>query len=180
MTTTRAPRVRKPRRTPAEMFLDTIKDVVLAAGRSDEDLLSPAAEHFHLRVENGGYMPLVIEAFTVHLERPILGAVAHRVLSVAHYFESNGDLVADPEVELLAGRLLPLAITQGFFGRRVVGQLDEDRGQFLVSPSGQREVKNFAGMWARNIREQGFAEAARQAVLLRQHGYVEGGAPTPE
>jgi len=42
---------------------------------------------FHVRFEKTGYQPLVIER---HGD----------MISVAHYFEQNGDLIADPDVEL--------------------------------------------------------------------------------
>jgi hypothetical protein len=44
-------------------------------------------DSFHVRFEKTGYQPLVIER---HSE----------MISVAHYFEQNGDLIADPDVEV--------------------------------------------------------------------------------
>lgn len=44
-------------------------------------------DSFHVRFEKTGYQPLVIER---HCE----------MISVAHYFEQNGDLIADPDVEV--------------------------------------------------------------------------------
>ena len=48
--------------------------------------LDLTAEQSHLRLENKGYMPLVIEK------------TGKNLVSVAHYYEQNGDLIADPDV----------------------------------------------------------------------------------
>ncbi len=60
-------------------------------------------ETFHVRFDKHGYQRLVIER---HGEQ----------ISVAHYFEQNGDLVADRDVELHYPSWVPTTITQAFFG----------------------------------------------------------------
>jgi hypothetical protein len=47
-----------------------------------------------LKIENPPFMPLVIEAWG----SPILGE--KRRISLAHYFEQEGDLIPGPEVEI--------------------------------------------------------------------------------
>jgi uncharacterized protein DUF6908 len=44
-------------------------------------------ETFHVRFDKPGYQRLVIERHG-------------NMISVAHYFEQNGDLIADPDVEV--------------------------------------------------------------------------------
>ena len=73
-------------------FLETIFEIVKAAQQWDR--FTQRGQHFHLKIENEPYMPLVIEAW----DSPIPGE--GRRISVAHYFESNGDLVPDPEVDI--------------------------------------------------------------------------------
>src|SRR5690606_17824898 len=64
-------------------------------------------DSFHVRFEKTGYQPLVIER---HGE----------MISVAHYFEQNGDLIADPDVELHYPSWGPTGITQAPIGDRHV------------------------------------------------------------
>jgi hypothetical protein len=55
-------------------------------------------EGYHLKLEQEGLMPLVIEAW---------GVGKGRRISVAHYYEQNGDLIADPDI-LMDGEGQPL------------------------------------------------------------------------
>jgi hypothetical protein len=98
---------------------------------------------FHVRFDMPGYQRLVIER---HGE----------LISVAHYFEQNGDLVPDPEVELHYPTWFPTAITQAFGYRRE--KFIQREGQTLVDTRFHREVSSFLNMWARNIHAQGWAQ----------------------
>lgn len=104
------------------------------------DAFQTAAE-FHLRIENSPYMPLVIER---------LGDV----ISVAHYGELNGDAIRDPELTFNLD-WIPTSITQDPVGR-YVEVFFTDNGQQMYRPKLLKELKSFAAMWARNIKEQGF------------------------
>ncbi len=118
-----------------------------------------ASTDFHLRIENEPWMPLVIER---HGDE----------ISVAHYGELNGDAIRDPEVTF---RLdwTPTSITQDPVGRyaEVFPIVD---GQQMVRPALLRELKSFASLWARNLKEQGFtdddvvATSLTHAVLLNR------------
>ena len=100
-------------------------------------------ESFHVRFDKTGYQRLVIERHG-------------KMISVAHYFEQNGDLVADPDVELHYPSWVPTAITQSYFGYR--HKFIERDGKTFVDPRFNREVSSFLGLWARNIKMQGWAE----------------------
>lgn len=76
-------------------------------------------------------------------------------ISVAHYFEQNGDLIADPDVELHYPTWTPTAITQVLGYRRE--KFIELDGKTLVDTRFHREVSSFLAMWARNIQAQGWA-----------------------
>ena len=73
-------------------------------------------DSFHVRFEKTGYQPLVIER---HGE----------MISVAHYFEQNGDLIADPDGRQdlhrhplpQAGLLLPEHVGAQYQGTRLGG-----------------------------------------------------------
>ena len=98
---------------------------------------------FHVRFDMSGYQRLVIER---HGE----------LISVAHYFEQNGDLVPDPDVELHYPTWTPTAITQAIGYRRE--KFIERDGRTLVDTRFDREVSSFLSMWARNIQAQGWAQ----------------------
>lgn len=97
---------------------------------------------FHVRFDKPGYQRLVIER---HGE----------MISVAHYYEQNGDLVADPDVELHYPSWTPTAITQVFGYRAKFTQRD---GKTYIDTRFHREVSAFLVLWARNIKAQGWAE----------------------
>lgn len=98
---------------------------------------------FHVRFDMSGYQRLVIER---HGE----------LISVAHYFEQNGDLIPDPDVELHYPTWTPTAITQAIGYRRE--KFIERDGRTLVDTRFDREVSSFLNMWARNIQAQGWAQ----------------------
>ena len=98
---------------------------------------------FHVRFDMSGYQRLVIER---HGE----------LISVAPYFEQNGDLVPDPDVELHYPTWTPTAITQAIGYRRE--KFIERDGRTLVDTRFDREVSSFLSMWARNIHAQGWAQ----------------------
>jgi len=101
---------------------------------------------FHVRFDKPGYQRLVIER---HGE----------LISVAHYFEQNGDLIADPDVELHYPSWVPTAITQAFFGYRT--KFVERDGKTYVDTRFHKQVSEFLTMWARNIKAQGWAEGGK-------------------
>lgn len=103
-------------------------------------------DSFHVRFDKTGYQRLVIER---HGE----------LISVAHYFEQNGDLVADPDVELHYPTWVPTAITQAFFGYRQ--KFFERDGKTFVDTRFHKEVSSFLTLWARNIKAQGWAEGGK-------------------
>ena len=92
-----------------------------------------ASDEFHLRLQMKSYMPLVIERIG-------------NMISVAHYYEQNGDLIADPDVELNFATWEPTAIQQVFGYTRVTDERT------------RRDIASFLDLWAFNIQEQGWAE----------------------
>jgi hypothetical protein len=101
----------------------------------------------HLRLELPGYDRLVMEA------------IGGQRVSVAHYFELNGDLVADPDVVFFTGdgRWLPMEITQALGGYRRYAELANDDQQLdCLDPRGQADLAAFAEFWAQNLRDQGW------------------------
>ncbi|MFZ5903192.1 MAG: DUF6908 domain-containing protein [Chloroflexota bacterium] len=121
------------------LFQETIEHLLksrhlLDAFQSQED--------FHVRFDMPPYQPLVIERHG-------------GLISVAHYFEQNGDLIADPDVELHYPSWIPTAITQAHGYRRE--KFIERDGKTFVDTRFHREVSSFLALWARNIKAQGWA-----------------------
>ena len=100
---------------------------------------------FHVRFDMPGFDRLVIER---------LGSL----ISVAHYYEQNGDLIADPEVEFHFPTWFPTAITQVLSGRRE--KFTTRNGKEYVDMKFHSEVTIFLAMWGRNIRAQGWDKAS--------------------
>jgi hypothetical protein len=76
------------------------------------------------------------------------------LFSVAHYYESNGDLCCDPDVTLVrtADGWSPVSF-QNSIAYRVAVRFGAD-GTVEVDEREQRELISFVGTWMANIREQ--------------------------
>ncbi|MEO8901159.1 MAG: hypothetical protein ABI488_05750 [Polyangiaceae bacterium] len=96
---------------------------------------------------NGAFMPAHVE---------LVGRNEHGVVfSVAHYYQANGDLVADPEMELLRdqdGSWYPVSITMTL-GRKQALLLGEG-GKARVDEKEYRAELRFLSVWMKNIKSQ--------------------------
>jgi hypothetical protein len=104
-------------------------------------------EDFHLIIENQPFMPLVIEKHG-------------QSISVTHYLETNGDLIPDPDLELIIGadgEWYPVALQfcTGLYRR---ARFWKD-GKEFVNPKEMADQRYFSNIWARNLRDQGFITA---------------------
>jgi hypothetical protein len=111
-----------------------------------------------IKVKNEGYMDLVIEYVGV-------GPRGCPLVSVAHYFEQNGDLCADPDLVMEwmvpAGKWLPVSFKNDAFGYYVEAVRRE--GDALIEDSGAvADILAFQRSFDMNLRTQGFVEAARR------------------
>lgn len=95
--------------------------------------------------KGGAYMQVSVECLTE----------GH--YSVSHYFEQNGDLVPDPDMEFYkaeTGAWMPVNITMatGYYTKALSfggnGQIAS------YSPGALRDLVQFANMWMRNIKDQ--------------------------
>lgn len=134
-------------------FLEAVLAIVTAAGQLER--LKQRGAHFTLHIENGDYMPLVIEVW----DSPITGE--GRRISVAHYRNVEGDLVGDPEVEIRDDGF-PIELTQLDWYTPVVAYYDERGTQWFYNRA-LRDVRHFLDTtWGPNLLAQGFVQAARQ------------------
>jgi len=140
-------------------LLTTIKAIVKAAHQ--EETFS-TADHFHIRIENPPYMPLVIESWAV--SDPFLGETRH--ISIAHYREQCGDLVADPEMELMDNGY-PVHIQMGATDYYRTSYRHDAQGIAYVNMRERADQMSFMRTWARNLRAQGFITAAQSSSIPR-------------
>lgn len=105
-----------------------------------------------IRLLNPPYMRLVIEAIGD-------GPRGLPAISVAHYYEQNGDLMRDPEMvfEIGPDGWAPVSFWQdnlGFYQEAVV----LTGGKVFVRQDIVADLKTFARDWDRNIAAQGFLD----------------------
>jgi hypothetical protein len=92
-------------------------------------------------------------------------------ISVAHYFEMNGDLVAEPDIVFFVDfteAWFPISISQSLTGWREYAELN-DAGTAVVRyrHQAQKGLAEFAEMWAQNIKDQGWLEDGVRFVYAR-------------
>ena len=119
------------------------------AKKHSVDFSQPGA---HLRLENEPYERLVIEN------------VGRDRVSIAHYYEQNGDLIADPDIVFKTDALewYPIEIQQPqimLMGRVMGGyqhfvNFGPDDQPISYNKEQQADCAHFAKQWAHNIREQ--------------------------
>lgn len=142
------------RRKPMQVSIEAI---IEAAGRTEE--FKRAIRNrgsFHLKLTNGNYQPLVIE-------------VTHEgYVSLMHYYIQEGDVMRDPEIVFNPATWYGIEITQDMFARY----------QRLRPNQYSPGIEELARVWAKNLREQGWIEAA--AEWKQQQEAARQPAPTPE
>jgi hypothetical protein len=129
------------------------------------DLFGGLAGFRHVRLEAPGFLPLVIEAIGT-------GPRGLPAVSVAHYYEQNSDLMRDPEMVFEVGpggAILPVSYQQDglpFAAYREAVFVAED-SRVMVRPRLVKELESFAREWDRNLKAQGFVDAARAEAQRR-------------
>ena len=132
--------------------MKTVEQIIEAKGGME------ALKANQIKIKNGGYMDLVIEYVGT-------GPRGLPLISVAHYFEQNGDLMADPEMtfEISAlGGLYPISYTQHSLGLYQVAIWTEE-GKTYHKPRLSHQLAAFAKTWSNNLRMQGFLATAMPA-----------------
>lgn len=108
----------------------------------------------HRRYTADGFMDLVVER--------LYQDGAATVYSLTHYGEQNGDLMADPDMELKVdfdtGTVEPLTWQNDYMGRYDQVYIERD-GKRLYSPRLRASLDDFLWHWLQNIENQGFLKA---------------------
>lgn len=116
----------------------------------------------YIKVENEPYMPLVIESVGKSPQ-------GHDLISVAHYYEQNGDLCQDPEMVFEAS---PHGWRPVYFQMAIPPVFERaiiyEDGAVKVNLRIIAEQKSFARTWDKNIREQGFLARAEEMARESQ------------
>jgi hypothetical protein len=111
-----------------------------------------------LRIEVEGFMPLSIEVIGT-------GPRGGTALSIMHWFIQNGDVMRDPDliVEILpqVKQWLSVSYRQDSLGLYQEAVYAEGDG-VVVRSRLVDDLVQFMRLWDRNLREQGFVEAARR------------------
>ena len=116
-----------------------------------------------ISIENEPWMRLVVEVL------PEPGPNGHPVVSVAHYGEQNSDLMRDPEMlfeviedDVVAPEFSPFYFRNDYAGVERWSRVRSEGGEVVCLPRRTRDLEQFARIWDRNLREQGFLEAFRR------------------
>jgi hypothetical protein len=115
--------------------------------------LADLKEHTAYRLKAPGFMDLVVEVLLTSPENGTL------ILSLCHYFEQNGDLCQDPDMEVRVflpngerpGTVEALTYQQAI--PPIYQRVYPEPGK--VNPRLRQQLNNFLGLWLRNLKQQG-------------------------
>lgn len=114
---------------------------------------------FHLHIDNPPWMPLDIE------EIGISGPDGLPTISVAHYGTQNGDPMRDPEMLFELRRegsgivLDPYYWRNDYLGIEQYSSYRDDEQKLFTLAGLKRRHEQFARIWDRNLRAEGYYEA---------------------
>ncbi len=116
------------------------------------------------QLEEEGHFKIVRKPFMdLNIDYLGKGPNGFPMIAVAHNFIQNGDVMADPDiqVEIVNGELWPVTYqldSMGIF--QAVYQLD-DKGKIVgVRSVLKQELLDFLDQWGKTLKDQGFLETA--------------------
>lgn len=117
-------------------------------------------ENSHTRIDNNkpdsGIMAVVVEW--------VGDCKLGDIFSIAHYYEQNGDLMADPEMTFMnaysSGKYFPLSYKLDGLGVYREGVIFEDGEPRCINYREQKDEAVFAGTWMENIKFLQFGRGA--------------------
>jgi hypothetical protein len=113
-------------------------------------------DNSHRKIDNakGCFMAVSVE----YLHELSLHNQNFPVYSVTHYYEQNGDMMRDPDMEFFRdgqGNYYPIYFRQDNLGLvQEVLIFDEEGNVKQFRPKLMRDLASFAGTWMENIRQQ--------------------------
>lgn len=132
----------------------------------------------HWRLTAPGYMDLVVECNQAPIEAEHAKTI---VLSLSHYGEQNGDLMADPDMVLHvvmptsapAGCttrppfLIPISWQNDYVGRYSLA-FPEYPEMTMVRPNMLKDLTKFLNQWLKNLVEQGHKRTIETQAKVSQ------------
>jgi len=111
----------------------------------------------HRKVVNEPYMPLAMDV--------LADTEFGRIISIAHNYVQNGDVMADPDMQLLINFKKQTAQAMTFqndgMGVYQESLFFDDDGMLMVQMSLLKSLNRFLDTWTKNLIAQGFAQAAK-------------------
>ncbi len=104
----------------------------------------------HVKIENTPYMPLSVDFLRQNPD-------GSYVISIAHNFVQNGDLMADPDMEI---KIYPEplggaeALTYQMDSMGIYQQVYPEPGKYI--PRLRKDLNSFLSKWTNNLIHQGF------------------------
>ena len=112
--------------------------------------------HSAVRITVSGYMPLSVEEIGIDGE-------GHRLVSLCHHGEQNGDLMRDPDIVFMfqdtpSGSIAePVSFRNDYPGLdQEVYRYDEAGKRTHLDTTLKSQLREFARIWFANLNEQGF------------------------
>lgn len=120
------------------------------------DLNQLLGGHIAVRITVNGYMPLSVEEIGMDGE-------GHRLVSLCHYGEQNGDLMRDPDIVFMFQNLPhgsiaePVSFRNDYLGlNQDVYRYDAHGTRTHLDTTLKLHLKEFAEIWLANLKEQEF------------------------
>ena len=124
--------------------MKTIEEIITMFG---------GVEGLYVSIENPPFMRLVIE----HVGGGPNGLPA---ISVAHYYEVNGDLCQDPEMCFESESTPDGLVFHPYMFQMAIPPVYQEVTNDAQGVTVTEQLRQFAAMWDANLRAQGFIEAA--------------------
>jgi uncharacterized protein YqiB (DUF1249 family) len=102
----------------------------------------------YLKLKSKGYMDLVIEL------------IGKNTISLCHYYESEGDLIQDPEITVKINEENQTAESLTYQDTYSFQEVYEKArgGKQIVNITLQEDLNKFLATWLNNLHDQGFTE----------------------
>lgn len=133
--------------------------------------LMAAAQKDCVKIEVEGYMPLCVE----HIGTWGPSGTGRKCVSFAHYGEQNGDAMRDPEVcfEICTAEggevyLFAYEFRNDYAGALFCAFGEAEDGTVTLDRKQAQQLNLFACMWADNLAEQGFVQAAFTQLCMEK------------
>jgi len=135
--------------------LNTMKKLNKKSAEVFNKILKLLGTQEALKIDNNpSFMYLCIDRLMTDVE--ILKGVKFDVYSLAHYYEQNGDLVCDPDMEFAVCKsdpmfIYPMSFQNSIACRQSIVEVD---GVWKVNVREQADEAVFANLWLENIKHQ--------------------------